>query len=376
MAPEPTPEPGTLLDVTSLPLPEGHQVAGLAVLENGRVALITQDLGANVWVVGPEGAPRWDHSFTKEDITLPSGPLPLPFGAVGGFAAGEGVGFFALGPEGGVTHRRRLPHVNAYAAARGGDALYAAGSLETWSSPNGPFPFADREIAHAGFPHEAFVARFDLDGVVQWVTPLGIHGEAMEVDVDNVGNTYVSVAANGPALLVRVAPSGAVLWQVELPGSASLAVDGEGAPWLAGTARADEIPAWVNVEPPAPGPCTWEVGWVARLRPSDGTPSWTQVLDGTAQDIVGFEGPSVVVTGTTGREQESDEPGDVVCSFDGTVQAISPSGDVWRTVLEKPGGSYPQAVAVGPDVVVVYATAENVFLAGRSDTGQIARIAR
>jgi len=37
---------------------------------------------------------------------------------------------------------------------------------------------------------------------------------------------------------------------------------------------------------------------------------------------------------------------------------------------------YPQAVAVGPDVVVVYATAENVFLSGRSEAGQIARIAR
>jgi len=371
--------PGTVLRGTSLPLPEGEQVFGVAILDDGGAALVTaDDARIRVRTVRADGTASWEHDFGfPDEIVLPSNPVALPGGGVAGFGGGGSVIWYALDADGGALQQRSLPHVNIEAAYRQNDGFLVTGEIDARSTHGDPFDFDGHALPTTPLSHEAFVARLDPSGHTSWVTPIEVQGEGFAIAADDGGNAYAFVAAGAPPTLYRLAPSGAVLWSVPRGWVRAVAVDGSGAPWVAGYADTGKAVDWLGLPAPPYQPCASAWGFVARLDASDGSVAWARTFEGPIRAVAGLEDDRVVVAGT---EEQTLPPaegdGDAICRSRGLVQALSPDGEAWHADLDPQTGRYPWAVTTGDGAVVVYATADDVSLSGRRKDGALLRIAR
>ena len=93
-------------------------------------------------------------------------------------------------------------------------------------------------------PADAFLAKYDLDGTLQWTRQFGtsLWDISEGVDVDELGNVYISGDSEGSAFLAKYDTDGALQWNRRIPtpdgfestGSDGVSADGLGNIYIAG----------------------------------------------------------------------------------------------------------------------------------------------
>jgi hypothetical protein len=253
-----------------------------------------------------------------------------------------------------------------------GNVYVAGGSGATWGSPIRPF------VGTSGF-YDAFVAKLNGSGILQWNTFLGSSSDDIgnAIAVDTSGNVYVAgwskatwgspvrpYAGGWDAIVAKLNGSGALQWNTFLGGSGSskwgdcgsaVAVDTSGNVYVAGSSE----DTWGSpIRPYGGGDCDLSV---AKLN-SSGVLQWNTFLGGSNSDggsalAVDTSG-NVYVAGTSGATW-----GSPVRPFAGGTDAfivkLNGSGILqWNTFLG--GSSFDNGNAIALD------TRGNVWVAGTS----------
>ncbi|MGD9030770.1 MAG: SBBP repeat-containing protein [Anaerolineae bacterium] len=256
-----------------------------------------------------------------------------------------------------------------------GGNIYVAGTSQgTWGSPTRPY----------GGVEDAFVAKLDSNGALLWNTFLGSatgsdYGRA--IAVDGTGNVYVAGESlytwgsplnahtgNGhDAFVAKLNSSGALQWNTfmgapltsyPLERGYALAVDGTGV-YVAG----ESASSWGAPVDPFPSPGISEKVFVAKLN-SSGVRLWNNFVgDGNQADYakaIVVNGASVYVAGyskatwgTPVRPHSGDFYGDAfVAQFNSSTGALQ-----WNTFLGGARRDDAYGIAVG---------GSNVYVSGRS----------
>jgi uncharacterized repeat protein (TIGR01451 family) len=260
-------------------------------------------------------------------------------------------------------------------AVDGGGNVYVAGtSAGTWGSPRRPYAGVE----------DAFVAKLDSSGALQWNTFLGSatgsdYGRA--ITLDGAGNVYVAGdslfswgsplnahSENGhDAFVAKLSGSGALQWNTfmgaplgsyPIERGYAIAADGSGV-YVAG----ESASSWGTPVDPFPSPGISENVFVAKLN-SNGVRLWNNFVgDGNETDraeAIVVDGASVYVAGysqtawgTPVRPHSGDFYGDgFLAQFSSSTGALE-----WNTFL---GG------ARRDDVYALAVGGSDVYLAGRS----------
>jgi hypothetical protein len=178
-----------------------------------------------------------------------------------------------------------------------GNSYLTGGSDATWGSPISPFT-----DGFSGWEGDAFVAKLDGAGALQWNTFLGGWYEdiGQSIAVDTSGNSYVGAKAPLGVSVTKLGTNGVLQWETDLHGSQydgchGIAVSTSGKVYLTGASGA----TWGSPINPYAG---WTDAFVAELG-ANGVLQWNTFLGTDGEDIgrgiaVDTNG-YVVVTGTS-----------------------------------------------------------------------------
>jgi hypothetical protein len=252
-------------------------------------------------------------------------------------------------------------------ALDGSGNVYVSGySFATWGSPL---------RAHAGGGGDAFAAKLNSSGALQWHTFLGGSGSdrGYSITVDDSGNIYVSgfsSASWGSPLRAYIADydtfaakldsSGALIWNTFLGGSGndqgtSIAVDGGGNVFVGGGSGE----TWGS---PLRAYDGWGDAFVAKLGPS-GALQWNTFLGGSEGD----GGSSIAVDGSgnvfVGGGSDTTW-GNPLRAYTGNVDAFAAKLDssgalTWNTFLGGSGSDRCFSIVVDAN--------GNIYVGGSSD---------
>ncbi len=218
----------------------------------------------------------------------------------------------------------------------GNGNVYVSGSSQaTWGTPV-------RAYTSAGY--DAFAAKLDSSGALQWNTFLG--GSSLDqgwsIDVDGSGNVYVAgesqatwgtpvqaFNSSGEAFAAKLdASTGSLTWNTFMGGSGyddsrSIAVDGSGNVYVAGSSPS----TWGS---PVQAYTADYDGFAAQLN-SSGVLQWSTFLGGSEGDF----GYSITVDGSGNLYLAGQSSG----TWGSPVQAFSSGGDAFAAKLNASTGS-------------------------------------
>ena len=252
-------------------------------------------------------------------------------------------------------------------AVDGSGNVYVVGySPATWGSP---------VQAYTASPNDAFAAKLDSSGALQWNTFLGGSGNdnGYAIAVDGSGNVYVSghsvatwgspVRAFTPgtdAFAAKLNSSGALTWNTFLGGSGSdfgyaIAVDGSGNVYVGG----DSTATWGS---PVRAYTSGTDGFAAKLG-NDGSLTWNTFLGGSGTDsgyaIAVDSSGNVYVGGVSDATWGSPERA-YTSGNDAFAAKLNSSGSLlWDTFLGGSGSDSGYGIAVDGS--------GNVYVGGVSD---------
>jgi len=273
---------------------------------------------------------------------------------------------------------------NGYAVALDDEGnIYVTGySSATWGDGEGTVA-TNPVRAHTTSTQDAFVAKLDSSGALQWNTFLGgsgtDYGNAIAVDSD--GNVYVAGSSDATwqgdsapvraytsgydAFVAKLDNDGALLWNTFLGGTDSdfgngIAVDDSSIVSVTGTSRA----SWQGDYAPRRAYDEGYDAFAARLK-SDGVLEWNTFLGGWGGDegkgiAVDGNGNSYV-TGMSGydwpRDSTTQRP--FSSGYDAFIAKLDNLGTlIWNTFLGGSGDDFGDAIALYD--------AGNLYVAGKS----------
>ncbi len=254
---------------------------------------------------------------------------------------------------------------NAIAVDGSGNVYVAGYSIATWGSPVQAF---------TGSYSDAFAAKLNSSGALQWNTFLGPAAEGNAIAVDESGNVYVAGASGATwgspvraytrgddAFAAKLNSSGALQWNTFLGGSGidvghAIAVDGSGNVYVTGDSEA----TWGS---PVQAHMSGLDAFAVKLN-SNGVLQWNTFLGGISDDVgtaiavdasgnVYVAGYSVATWGALPVRAYSGQ-------FDAFAAKLNSSGVLqWNTFLGGRESDEGNAIAVD--------TSGNVYMAGFSN---------
>ena len=248
----------------------------------------------------------------------------------------------------------------------GNGNIYVIGrSDSTWGSPLNPFSGG----------HDAFVAKLNANGALQWNTFLGgSDAGGVGISVDGSGNIYITgdsfstwgsplnpISGDWDAFVAKLNASGALQWNTFLGGSGSdygqsISVDGSGNIYITGYSNS----TWGSPLNPISG--DWDA-FVAKLNAS-GALQWNTFLGGSSRDqglgiAVDGVGNIYVAGGSNHTWGSPLNPFSGV--FDAFVAKLNTSGDLqWNTFLGGSNGDLGSGIYVD--------SSGNVYVTGWSSS--------